>query len=190
MQKDTMKIEEITRLVQWDEASFHWLYDEYYKSLVAYAMHLTGNQDLGEDIVQEVFVHIYDTRQQFTSFPSLRSYLYNSVRNRCVDDKRHRGVVEVYNKTMASQGEASTEDDEANSYREEFYRRLFRLIDAMPLRQRTVFVEAMNGKSNKEIADALGVSIDTVKTQKKRGLKILREKLNRHEFIFVLLFMA
>lgn len=184
-----MEINEITRLVQWDETSFHWLYNAYYKSLVAYAMRLIGNQQRGEDIVQEVFVHIYDTRQQFASFPSLRCYLYNSVRNRCVDDKRHRGVVEVYNKTMASQGEASTEDDEANSYREEFYRRLFRLIDAMPLRQRTVFVEAMKGKSNKEIAEALGVSIDTVKSQKKRGLKMLREKMHQQEFMIVLLLM-
>jgi RNA polymerase sigma-70 factor (family 1) len=181
---------EISRHVQWDEAAFHWLYDEYYKSLVAYAMRFIGIQERGEDIVQEVFVHIYNTRQQFESFLSLRNYLFRSVRNHCLDDLRHRSVVESYNESVVSQGEATTEDDEADSFREEFYRRMFRLIDSMPPRQRSVFVEAMKGKTNKEIADKLGVSIDTVKTQKKRGMKLLRDKLSQSEFVVaVLLFM-
>lgn len=171
-------ITDISRLVQWDEASFHWLYSEYYKSLVSYAVRIIGDIGRGEDIVQELFVKIYDTRQPFASFQSLRTYLYNSVRNRCVDDLRHRSVVNDFNTVAASQGERTTDDDD-DSYREEFYRRLFRLIDALPPRQRAVFAAAMEGKSNKEIAEELGVSIDTVKTQKKRGMKMLRGKLNR-----------
>ena len=71
-----------------------------------------------------------------------------------------------------------TEEDDEASFREEFYRRLFKVIDSMPPRQRAVFVAAMEGKSNKEIALELGVSVDTVKTQKKRGMKTLREEMS------------
>lgn len=182
------EISDITRLNLWNEASFHWLYDEYYKSLVGYAMRLLGDMGRAEDIVQELIVSIYDTRRQFASFQALRTYLYNSVRNRCIDVLRHLSVVDGYSKAVASHGEATTEDDD-DSYREEFYRRLFRLIDAMPSRQRDVFVAAMDGMSNKEIAEKLGVSIDTVKTQKKRGMKLLRTNMNAHDVVLLLLLL-
>lgn len=178
MGKD-IDITDISRLMEWDETSFHWLYREYYKSLVAHAMRLIGDAPCAEDIVEELFVHIYDTRQTFTSFQALRNYLYSSVYHRCIDNLRHNKTVNLFAQDPTLRGEAMTEeeDDEA-SFREEFYRRLFKVIDSMPPRQRAVFVAAMEGKSNKEIALELGVSVDTVKTQKKRGMKTLREEMS------------
>ena len=130
-----------------------------------------------EDIVEELFVRLYDTRPQFVSFQALRHYLYSCVCHCCIDYIRHRDTVNNVAKEMASGGEATIEEDEAASFREEFYRRLFKIIDTMPARQRAVFVAAMEGKTNKEISEELGVSIDTVKTQKKRGMKTLREEM-------------
>lgn len=172
-----IEINDISRLAEWDEASFHWLYREYYKSLVAYAMRFLDDASHAEDIVEELFVRLYDTRPQFVSFQALRHYLYNCVCHRCIDYIRHRDTVNNVAKEMASGGEAAIEEDEAACFREEFYRRLFKTIDSMPARQRAVFVAAMEGKTNKEIAEELGVSIDTVKTQKKRGMKTLREEM-------------
>lgn len=177
MGKD-IDITDISRLVEWDETSFHWLYREYYKSLVAYAMHFIDDAQGSEDIVEELFVHIYDTRQTFASFQTLRKYLYGSVYHRCIDYLRHSKTVNLFAQGTTPQGEATTEDDDEESFREEFYRRLFKVIDSMPPRQRAVFVAAMEGKSNKEIATELGISIDTVKTQKKRGMKTLRAEMN------------
>ena len=171
-------ITDISRLVEWDETSFHWLYREYYKSLVTYAMHLVDDMPCAEDIVEELFVHIYDTRLPFASFQALRNYLYSSVYHRCIDNMRHNKTVNLFAQETARHGEAMIDDDETASFREEFYRRLFKVIDAMPPRQRAVFVAAMDGKSNKEIAEELGISVDTVKTQKKRGMKTLREDMN------------
>ena len=164
--------------MEWDETSFHWLYREYYKSLVAHAMRLIGDAPCAEDIVEEIFVHIYDTRQTFTSFQALRNYLYSSVYHRCIDNLRHNKTVNLFAQDPTLRGEAMTEEDDEASFREEFYRRLFKVIDSMPPRQRAVFVAAMEGKSNKEIALELGVSVDTVKTQKKRGMKTLREEMS------------
>lgn len=130
-----------------------------------------------EDIVEELFVHLYDTRPPMASFQALRRYLYSSVCHRCIDQIRHRDTVNNFAREMASNGEATMEEDDAASFREEFYRRLFIVIDSMPARQRAVFAAAMEGKSNKEIADELGISTDTVKTQKKRGMKTLREEM-------------
>lgn len=60
MGKD-IDITDISRLMEWDETSFHWLYREYYKSLVAHAMRLIGDAPCAEDIVEELFVHTYTT---------------------------------------------------------------------------------------------------------------------------------
>ena len=175
-------ITDISRLVEWDETSFHWLYREYYKSLVAYGIRFVDNTQCAEDIVEELFVHIYDTRLTFASFHALRNYLYSSVYHRCIDIMRHGKTVDLFVQEATSHGEAMIEDDETSSFREEFYRRLFKSIDSMPSRQRVVFVAAMEGKSNKEIAEELGISIDTVKTQKKRGMKTLREEMKGGKF--------
>lgn len=175
-------ITDISRLVEWDETSFHWLYREYYKSLVAYGIRFVDNTQCAEDIVEELFVHIYDTRQTFTSFRALRNYLYSSVYHRCIDIMRHGKTVDLFAQELTSHGEAMIDDDETASFREEFCRRLFKSIDAMPSRQRAVFVAAMEGKSNKEIAEELGISIDTVKTHKKRGMKTLREEMKGGKF--------
>lgn len=177
MKKD-IDITEISRLVEWDETSFHWLYREYYKSLVAYAMRFLDDVSHAEDIVEDLFVHLYDTRPAIGSFLALRRYLYSSVCHRCIDYIRHRDTINTFAKEMASNGEVTIEEDQVASFREEFYRRLFKVIDSMPTRQRAVFVAAMEGKTNKEIAEELDVSIDTVKTQKKRGIRTLRKELS------------
>ena len=95
-----------------------------------------------------------------------------------IDNLRHNKTVNLFAQDPTLRGEAMTEEDDEASFREEFYRRLFKVIDSMPPRQRAVFVAAMEGKSNKEIALELGVSVDTVKTQKKRGMKTLREEMS------------
>lgn len=140
-------------------------------------MRFIDDMPCAEDIVEELFVHIFDTRQTFTSFHALRNYLYGSVYHRCIDNMRHNKAIKLFAQETTSCRDAMIEDEEAACFREEFYRRLFKIIDTMPSRQRAVFVAAMDGKSNKEIAEELGISVDTVKTQKKRGMKTLREEM-------------
>ena len=69
---------------------------------------------------------------------------------------------------MASTYREITEEEDTNE--EEVYRLLFRAIDKLPTRCREIFLLHMDGKKNEEIATALGISIETVKTQKKRAI--------------------
>ena len=76
-----------------------------------------------------------------------------------------------------------------NASREEVYRQLFETIDALPERCREVFLMYMEGKKNEEVATALHVSIETVKTQKKRAMSILRKKLGGYQFLLLQLLL-
>ena len=180
-ERDDFSIEAIAR---WDEHAFYLLYDRYYKALTYYASKLTGVMDISEDLVQELFSEIYESRLHFDSVAHLNAYLYNSIHNAATDYVRHKSVELSYiqRETEKNHGDPLTEDGEEGLFWEEFYHELFMFVDRMPQRQREVFLMYMDGKKNKEIAEALHVSLETVKTQKKRAMAMLRRKMSPQSY--------
>ena len=77
------------------------------------------------------------------------------------------------------------EDDEEGFFSEEVYLLLLQTFDALPDRGREFFLMYMEGKKNEEIATALHVSLETVKTQKKRAMSFLRKKLGSYHFLLL-----
>ena len=75
---------------------------------------------------------------------------------------------------------------EEDTNEEEVYRLLFRAIDKLPTRCREIFLLHMDGKKNEEIATALGISIETVKTQKKRAIQSIKEQMGTCYFLLPL----
>ena len=109
----------------------------------------------------------------FPTFTAFRSYLYTYVRNTALDYLKHQHIEQDYANKMAEMPEMP-EEDELN--REEEYQKLFSLIDELPEQCRKVFLMALDGKKKKEIADALQISVVTVKTQKMRAMQKIKKK--------------
>lgn len=169
-------IEQINKL---DALAFRILYKEYYRALVVYAMQLIGEPQAAEDVVQELFSTIWERKRPFQSLGSLNNYLYNSVRNASLDYLKHKDVENVYLQKIENEyRKFDLNEDEEDFFGEEVYRQLFQTIDALPERCREVFLLHMDGKKNEEIAVALHVSLETVKTQKKRAMAVLRKKMS------------
>ena len=78
------------------------------------------------------------------------------------------------------------DEEEDDFFTEEIFRQLFMTIDSLPERCKQVFLLHMEGKKNEEIAAALYVSLETVKTQKKRAMSLLRKKLSPYHFALLL----
>lgn len=177
MGNSLMTIDDINKL---DETAFHWLYKQYYKALVGYAIQIVGEKEVAEDVVAELFSGIIERRRTFLSMISLKVYLFNSVRNASLDYLRHKDVEQEYIEKMAGEfceyPSIGSVDDEA--FDEEVYRQLFLIIDTLPDRCREIFLMHMDGKKNAEIADILQLSLETVKTQKRRAMAYLRKKLD------------
>ena len=174
----------------WNEQTFKNHYSVYYRILVMHAMKFVSEMSVAEDIVQEVFMGILKLRRFFNDETELRSYLYTSVRNKALDYQKHRNIeLAFYSKVMETSHRYQINDNgEEQFFTEEIYRRLFEQIDALPPRQREVFIKLMEGKKMREIAKEMNVSFETVKTQKERGLEKLRRELNP-EMITLLLMM-
>lgn len=152
--------------------------------LVSYVSEIILSDEAAEDIVQDLFVYIWESDVTFPSFSAFRSYLYTYVRNTALDYLKHQHIEQDYANKMSEMPEMP-DDDELNQ--EEEYRKLFALIDELPEQCRKVFLMALDGKKNKEIADALQISVVTVKTQKMRAMQKIKKHL---PMLFFLLFSA
>ncbi len=166
----------LTRINAKERQAFRELFAEYYRRLVMFAMRYLGEQEEAEDVVQDLFVAVWEKKDAFLSEQSIHVFLYNSVRNTCLNLLKHRKVEEKYlNYNM--QVHTSKEDDEYEILEEELYERLFRVVDELPPRCREVFLLHLDGKKNEEIAELLNISLLTVKTQKKKAMSYIRERL-------------
>lgn len=178
----------IERINSKQRDAFHELFREFFQALVMYAMKYVSIQEEAEDIVQDVFVSVWEKEEKFLSYQSFRVFLYRSVRNTCLNLVKHKLVEKKY----ATYKETYSEilgDEEYDWVQEEIYRKLFRVIDELPPRCREVFLLSLDGLKNEEIAAQLHITLLTVKTQKKKALRYIRERMGKYMFaLFCLLF--
>ena len=171
MDKETAFLQKINdRQVE----AYRILYDEYYPALVVYASTFLASDEVAEDIVQELFVSMWEKRVTFVSFPAFKTYLYKFIKNSALNYLKHQGVEGRYKEAL--QNNLSDEElDEEELDREEEYRHLFQAIDKLPSRCREIFLLSLEGKKNKEIAEMLQISTETIKTQKIRAINRLKK---------------
>ena len=188
MSEDATLLSELTLLAAGDKKAFRILYHRYYQVLVLYCMSLLSDKTTAEDIVQDVFYALWKQHPSFDHPSILKSYLYNSVRNKSVDFLRHRNAQSNYVEQMLNSHPSFnvSAQGEEDFFSEEIYRQLFHAIENMPDRQREIFKLYLDGKSNADIAEALQISVETVKTQTRRGKEYLRKNLSLESFALFL----
>ncbi len=172
-------------ICQWNDKSMDALYSRYYKVMVAYAFPLLGRQDEAEDAVQDAFFNLWKKRPTFDTDAHLKSYLYSVVRNQAIDRRRKKNQLNGTGDFHDIAEEAPHTFDS-----EEVYEMLFDAIDALPPRQRDIFLLIMEGKKNIEIAEVLNISLNSVKAQRQTGMKTLRSVLNDESSALLLLLIS
>ncbi|MBD8488109.1 RNA polymerase sigma-70 factor [Echinicola sp. CAU 1574] len=151
----------------------------YHRKLVYFAFQYLKDQDLSEDVVQEVFIKLSQNdlllRQDRLA---IQHYLYKAVKNKCFNLIRDQKVHDRVKEQLTE----SEWDDQTIIHKiiqSEVIAELYAAISSLPEKcQEISRMGYLHGKTNQEIAQELGVSVNTVKTQKQRGLKLLRHKLN------------
>ena len=162
------------------ESAYDRLFRDYYRPLSVFASKYVSDLEIAREIVQNLFAHLYENRSSLIITTSLESYLYQSVRNRCLNQikqwKTQREHLEKYKSEQDG-----TEDLEATIRENELEHAIFKIIDSLPAQRQNVFVMSrVNGLSNSEIAEKLNISKRTVETHISHALKTLREKLGHH----------
>lgn len=178
----------IENISKWDAQAARLLYEHFYAALVNYALQFTKEPETSEDLVQDIIASLWERKIAFASLPLMKAYLYNSVRNKCLNHLQRTAPTGNPITRFANFDEAFTvtADDREQVFSEEVYRQLFLMIDQMPQRQREVFLMVMEGRKNKEIAEALHIAVETVRTNKKRSMAFLRKHLDRDSMVLLL----
>ncbi len=176
----------------WDETSMSILYRYFYRALVVFSNQIVQSSGIAEELVQDIFLKIWKKRPSFKTTGALKAYLYNSVRNASISYLRHekveRGRIEAIKRDFS---EMQIDDSgELLLHREEVYRELLLAIDALPRRQRELFFMMVQGKTCEEIASEMGITPDSVKKQRQRGLARLRELLTPDALLLLILLIS
>ena len=169
--------------------AFHFVFDEYYRSLLLFAKHILSDDHLAEDIVQDTFIKLWERNDQFSAPSAIKAFLYLTVKNSCIDQYRHsRTMTDYKQKQIIAPDNIPEETIEKQLIEAETVRIIKKAINELPPQCQNIFRLGLTGLKNQEIAIELDLSINTVKTQKKRALSILRQKLGNDFFIIMLLY--
>ena len=160
-----------------NENAYAKLFQEYYRPLAVFANKYLNDLDSSRELVQDLFVSLYESRKSVIITTSLKSYLYQAVRNRCLNHLKRRDVRRVYQKHSSLEQDATESLDERISANELEYE-IFRIIYHLTPKCREVFIMSrVKGLKNQEIAGTLNISIRTVETHISNALKTLRQHL-------------
>jgi RNA polymerase sigma-70 factor (ECF subfamily) len=160
-----------------DANAFKAAFELYQEGIFNFAHYKLGNIEAAEDVVQEVFIKLWENRHHLKEDRSLKSYLYTIANNLALNYIRHTKVVMKFQ--QESKEESSSQDSPHSSLeKKEFHEKLLAGIAALPEKQRLVFMMSrMESLSYKEIAERLDISIKTVESHIGPALKALRKSL-------------
>jgi RNA polymerase sigma-70 factor (ECF subfamily) len=177
------------KLKEGDEKAFEVLFRKYYAALCSYANQFLFEKSLSEEVVQDMFLKIWEKRAVLTIEMSLKHYVFRSVRNRCLNLIQHEKVKKQY-AGMVLENSAHEISPDEYFLEVDLVRRIEKSIESLPPKRREIFkLSREQGLKYKEIADSLGISVKTVEVQMGLALKQLREQLKDYtEHIITLFF--
>lgn len=170
-------IQLLERLSNNEEAALDQIFRQYYAYLCKSCIRVVKTHQRAEDLVQEVFLELWNRRSSLQIKTSLRAYLKRATINKALNlirDERVKSVGEEPLQFKTAQQDTVQQRMEG----EELQQRIKGAIDRLPERCRLVFIlSRYEEMSYQQIADKMGISIKTVENQISKALKLLRESL-------------
>ena len=169
----------INKLKKNDASAWAEIVNLYGDQLFAYALSLCSYRDLSSDIVQNVFITIFETKQNLNPDLSLKSYLYRSTYNKFIDDYRKKKSTSALHDQyyfMLNQFVTNTSDENLSDK----LKSINIMIDKLPTKTKTIFtLSKQSGLSNIEISEYLNVSVKTVEGHITKAFKFLRKEAEK-----------
>jgi RNA polymerase sigma-70 factor (family 1) len=163
---------------QGNERIFEETFRKYYQSLCNYANSILKEMDESEEIVQNLFLSIWEKRSDLEITISLKSYLYRAVHNHCLNRIKHLKIREEYQQYATNFYDASYESVSQTIMKNELEQKIEEAIKKLPEQCRLIFrMSRFEELKYNEIAEKLELSPKTVENQIGKALKFLRIEL-------------
>jgi RNA polymerase sigma-70 factor (family 1) len=170
----------LVRLLQkGNVAAFDTLFEVYSPKLFGFAMKYFKNEGDSEELVQDVFVQVWEHRQSLKSELSFKSYLFTIALNQIRKHFNKKAIFLRYLESLRQDPELTYNETIQNDYYESTLQQVNLIIEQMPPRRREIFLKSkLEGRSSKEVAAELNISAGTVDNQVSEALRFIRERLS------------
>lgn len=166
-----------------DHVEYNRIFDELYEPLCRYSYRYVYSSEVAEDVVQETFTNLWLNWERLSKIESLKSYLYTSVKNNSVREMKRNYFrtnslnIEDYEHTVS---EAQQTTAQQSMEYDELLLIVEKALERLPKKCRAIFVlKRFDGKTNKEIAELLSISVKTVEAQMTIAIKKLSEAIRQ-----------
>lgn len=177
-------------------ASFEDIYLTYFSKMKYFAKEYVVSDGEAENIVQDVFLELWEKREALTMHTNLIAFLFTAIKNRCLNYLRHKMIVqdtasqlqEEYLLTLRMNLNSLEAFDQNLFSEQDIEKIITRALNSLPEKCREIFImNKIEGKKQKDIAAELNISINTIETQMGIAYKKLRVELK--DYIPLLLFI-
>lgn len=172
-----------------DVEAFDLVYEKYAGKLYGFTLKYLKSTDETEELVQSVFLKVWENHKTLRKESSFKSYLFTIAYNEICNIFRRRSHLQKFiGEQLIGNSQTSIETEELIDYNS-IQEQVDLIIAKLPERQRTIFLKSRkDGKTNKEIANELGLSSGTVDNYISESLKFIRSNLQDKNFSALLLF--
>lgn len=181
-------------LQQGNVIAFDSLFTVYSHKLFCFALKYFKNESDAEELVQDVFVQVWENRQSLKSGLSFRSYLFTIALNQIRRHFNKKAISLRYLESLQKDPEIYDYQLIQNDDYESVLQMINLIIEQMPPRRHEIFIKSkLEGKNAKEIAYELNISSGTVDNQVSEALRFIRSHLKKENFallLFTVLFVS
>jgi len=175
----------IERIRKGDLKLFEDMFRAYYKQLCIFAHKYLNSMDSAEEVVQDIFYQIWKKRNELNIKSSLKSYLYTSVKNNCLQQIRVHKLDLKYENYYKTHYSDESRDPAEELRAKELNETINKALNTLPVKCRQVFeMSRYDGLKYHEIADKLSISVKTVEANMGKALKHFRIYLKEYAEAF------
>lgn len=168
----------IKKIQKGNHKAFEELFRSYYAPLCRFVNLYVHDISVAEEVVQGLFVRLWEIREQWNPGGTVKSYLYRAARNRALDYLKHEKVKESHKEKIKQTYQNPKNPTEDSYTTREFEAEVQKAIEDLPEKCRIIYkLHREKGFTYAEIAEVLDISTKTVEAQISRAIKIFREKL-------------
>ena len=172
-----------------EQGVFKQLFESYFKKMTLFAEYFLLDRGEAEDIVQEVFIDLWNNAPTLPEVSNLKSYLFTQVRNRSLNRLKHLHVEDNYKQwLLEAQAYAEIPEVEID---QDMLKKVYDVIEELPDQSKIIFKRCvLDGKKYKEVAEEMNISVNTVNTQMSRAYKFIRSRLGASFLILLYQFVT
>ena len=169
----------LQQVAQGYEPAFRQLYDAHHQRIYSFALFITHSDILAEEVTQEIFIKVWTHRAELSGIRNFSAWLKTLVRNQAYTYLGRLAKERLILQEIGQRSPHSSNDTETAVLDQEYNRLLQEAINQLPSQQQKVYLLSRHqGLKHEEIAQHLGLSVNTVKNHMKAALQHIKHFLN------------